>query len=63
MKDEDYLIHAKKPVTFLGDAKDMHRLEQLVKRLKKKDRGVSVSGYIRYYIKEGLKQSLKASKE
>jgi hypothetical protein len=63
MKDEAYLIHAKKAVTFLGDAKDMHKLEQLVKKMKKKDKGVSVSGYIRYYIKEGLKQSLKANRE
>jgi hypothetical protein len=63
MRDEMYLVDAKKPVSFLANAKDMHKLEQLVKRLKKQDKGVSVSGLIRYYIKEGLKQSSKASKE
>ena len=63
MGDEGYLIEARKPVSFLANAKDMHKLEQLVKRLKKQGHNVSVSGMIRYYIKEGLKQSLKANKE
>jgi hypothetical protein len=59
MSNEDYLVKAKKPITFLGDARDMNKLEQLVKRLKKKDKGVSVSGCIRLYIKQGIAQSLK----
>lgn len=59
MKDEDYLPNATKQVTFVGDVKDMEKVDLLVYRLKKKDRGVSISSCIRMWIKQGLKESNK----
>jgi hypothetical protein len=59
MSNDDYLTKPKKPVTFLGDSKDMEKVDLLVYRLKKKDRGVSISSCIRAWIKQGLKESSK----
>lgn len=59
MKDEDYLPNSTKAVTFVGDAKDMEKVDLLVYRLKKKDRGVSISSCIRMWIRQGLKDSNK----
>lgn len=53
---EDDLVNPRKPVTFLGDARDMQRLDKLVKKLKKKGHRVSMSRLLRQFVSDGLKK-------
>lgn len=57
MKEDDCLPNVTKTFTFVGDVKDMEKVDLVVYRLKKKDRRVSMSSCIRMWIKQGLKDS------
>ena len=56
MKNDEY-VSKTKSVCFMGDVKDMDKVAKLVERLKKKDKGYSLSYLIRDWIKQGLKDS------